>query len=483
MMEWTLRHYRWKFMQKKIYIIGAGPAGLTAAFYLAEKGHEVDVFESDAIVGGLSKTVEHQGYRIDIGGHRFFSPSKEVNLFWKNILSENFLVRRRKSRILYKKKLFQYPLSVSEILFKFNPVTSLSFILSYFKVKLSPDRSKDSFKKWVVNNFGNKLFEAFFKSYTEKVWGRSCEEISSDWAAQRISELNMKTLFLDVFKKLTFSTKEKPKTLIEEFFYPRLGPGMMWEACTERVQALGGRVHLNTRVIGLEFSDNKWSVELSDGTKFSDGDDVISSAPITNLFKFLNPKPKFSFELTDFKYRDFLTIALMFEAKDSLPDNWIYVHEESVKVARIQNYKRWSPEMVPHDGCVCYGLEYFCQEGDDLWNLKDEELFDLAKKEVRSLGIDLPAKIVDYKIIRVPKAYPVYDHDYRSRVSELKEVLKNYPGLHLVGRNGMHRYNNQDHSIKTAMLVSQNILNENKFYDPWLVNQKAEYIERGDFFQ
>ncbi len=479
-------------MAKNIAIIGAGPAGLTAAYLLGKANQQVTVFEKDpTYVGGISRTESYKGYHFDIGGHRFFSKSKEVEDFWTEILGDEMLERPRSSRIYYNNKFFSYPLVAFEALNKLGIIESGLCVLSYLKAKAFPVKNPTNFQDWVVNQFGQRLFNIFFKTYTEKVWGIPCNEISADWAAQRIKGLSLSSAIWNaVFKPKPSANKDQViKTLIDSFRYPKLGPGMMWERCTEKCKAMGVEVFMNTSVKEIAMADGKWTVHTtSDGVNKSDGkaygnfDYVLSSAPMRELIQAVSPKfPTNAFSsAANLGYRDFLTVVLICKDEDAFSDNWIYIHDPSVKVGRIQNFKSWSPYMVPDPNMACYGLEYFCFEGDGLWTSSDQTLINLAKKEIEQIGLTKDSAVVDGYVVRQPKAYPVYDHAYKENVDNVREALKSYPGLYLVGRNGMHKYNNQDHSMMTAMLAAKNIIAGKELYDLWDVNEDAEYHEGGD---
>ncbi len=472
-----------------VVIIGAGPAGLTAAYVLSKRGVPVTVLEADPeYVGGISRTARYKGFHFDVGGHRFFSKAKEVEDFWTEILPDDMLQRPRSSRIYYRGQFFAYPLKAGEALRKLGVLEATRCVLSYFKARLFPIPNPRSFEDWVTNQFGSRLFNIFFKTYTEKVWGMSCKEISADWAAQRIKGLSLKTAILNAFRtKKPAGKGEVIKTLIDSFRYPRKGPGMMWEACAAKVQALGGALHMGRKVIGCQYDAARglWTVthEGAGGEKATiEGRHVISSMPLRQLAHGLSPAlpPDALHAASSLKYRDFLTVVLILKDRQQFTDNWIYIHDPSVQVGRIQNFKSWSPEMVPDPALNCYGLEYFCFEGDGLWSSPDAALIELAKKEVAKVGLAGPEDVVDGCVVRQPKAYPVYDDHYADHVATLrKELEANCPGLHLVGRNGMHKYNNQDHAMMTAMLCAENILAGRPVYDLWSVNQDAEYHEEG----
>jgi protoporphyrinogen oxidase len=474
-----------------VAIIGAGPAGLTAAYLLAQQQVDVTVLESDPVyVGGISRTARYKGFHFDIGGHRFFSKSKEVEDFWTEILPNDMLERPRSSRIFYRGKFFSYPLKATEALIKLGILESTRCVLSYMKARLLPIRNPKSFQDWVTNQFGSRLFNIFFKTYTEKVWGMSCKEISADWAAQRIKGLSLKTAILNALlpKKKPKNRGEVVKTLIDSFRYPRKGPGMMWETCAAKVQELGGVIEMGQKVVGLSYDadDELWTVTHKDSqgkTGTTTARHVISSAPMRLLVQGLTPRvsEQALHAAGSLKYRDFITVMLILKDRQLFDDNWIYIHDPSVKVGRVQNFKSWSPEMVPDPSLCCYGLEYFCFEGDGLWTSSDEGLIHQAKTELEKIGLGKASDVLDGCVVRQPKAYPVYDDDYATHVNTIREELENkFPTLHLVGRNGMHKYNNQDHAMMTAMLCVENILAEKKIYDLWKVNQDAEYHEAGN---
>ncbi len=474
-------------MQKKVAIIGAGPAGLTAAYLLGKANESVVVFEKDPkYVGGISRTETYKGYSFDIGGHRFFSKSKEVEDFWTEILGDEMLERPRSSRIYYNKKFFSYPLVAMEALQKLGIWESGLCVLSYLQAKINPVKNPTNFEDWVVNQFGRRLFNIFFKTYTEKVWGIPCNEISADWAAQRIKGLSLSSAIMNaVFKpkKAKAGGKDKViKTLIDSFRYPKKGPGMMWEVCAEKCKNMGVQIEMNCGIKDVNFNGSTWSVTTTDGRILDGFDNVVSTTPMRELIGFTHPTlPGDALKAAEgLSYRDFITVVLICRDEDAFNDNWIYIHDPNVKVGRIQNFKSWSPYMVPDPEMACYGLEYFCFEGDGMWTSKDEDLIALAKNEIEQIGLTKQSAVVDGYVVRQPKAYPVYDHTYKENVDEIRDALKAYPGLYLVGRNGMHKYNNQDHSMMTAILAAKNIIAGQELFDVWDVNEDAEYHESGD---
>ena len=473
-------------MQKKpIGIIGAGPSGLTAAYLLAKAGKQVTVFEADPkYVGGISRTENYKGNLFDIGGHRFFSKSSEVENFWTEILGNDMLDRPRSSRIYYNKHFFSYPLIAVEALEKLGIIESALCVMSYIRAKIFPVKNPVNFEDWVVNNFGKRLFNIFFKTYTEKVWGVSCKEISADWAAQRIKGLSLSSAIKNaLFKPAKNENKDKLiKTLIDTFRYPKYGPGMMWEVCAEKCKQMGVLLLMNESVSGISLSGEEWSVKTGTGKSFGGFNYILSSAAMGQLVPFIAPAlPAPALEAAkQLKYRDFITVILILKDKNKFNDNWIYIHDPSVKVGRVQNYKSWSPYMVPDASMACYGLEYFCFEGDGLWTGSNESLIELGKKEIEQIGLAMATDITDGYVVRQKKAYPVYDHFYTINVEIIKKALQQYQGLYLMGRNGMHKYNNQDHSMMTAMLAAKNIIAGEELYDLWNVNQDAEYHESGE---
>lgn len=477
--------------QVDVAIIGAGPAGLTAGYLLTKAGLSVAIIEKDQhYVGGISRTVEHEGYRFDIGGHRFFSKSQQVVDLWNEILPDDFIQRPRMSRIYYEGKFYSYPLRAFEALWNLGIVRSTLCMISFAKAKAFPNTAVKSFEDWTVNQFGHKLYSIFFKTYTEKVWGMPCDEMSADWAAQRIKGLSLWSAVVDGLKR-SLGLNKRPndgmqtKTLLETFRYPRLGPGMMWDAARDKILATGKGQVLMGHALKQLASDGQggWRMTASgpDGERVISARHAISSAPMRELAARLHPLPATSLNAKELRYRDFLTVALKIKADDLFPDNWIYIHDSKVKVGRIQNFRSWSPEMVPDDSVACVGLEYFCFEGDGLWSMADQDLIDLAARELAILGLVSAEQVIGGAVVRQEKAYPVYDGDYADHVAAMRAELEAaHPSLHLVGRNGMHRYNNQDHAMMTAMLTAENILAGSRVYDVWCVNEDAEYHEAGD---
>jgi protoporphyrinogen oxidase len=462
----------------RVVIIGAGPGGLTAAYLLAKQRVPVTVLEGDDIVGGISRTVEYKGYRFDIGGHRFFTKIEPVEQLWQEILGDEFISVPRLSRIHYNGRYFDYPLKAANALQGLGIINACRIVLSYMYAHLRPNEVEENFEQWVTNRFGRRLYEIFFKTYTEKVWGIPCTEIRAEWAAQRIQNLSLASAILNATQLNKRSTKIK--TLIDRFQYPRLGPGQMWEVCRDRVREMGGQVLMRHRVEGIETRDGHATavrVRTPVGERRIEGEHFISTMPVRSLVHALEPAPPESIRTaaSGLNYRDFLVVALILDQADLFPDNWIYIHTPGVRVGRIQNFNNWSPAMVPDAGRTCLGMEYFCFEGDGLWTSSDEELIALATRELGELGLADATKVVDGSVVRMPKAYPVYDSAYREHLDNVQAYVDRIPNLHLVGRNGMHKYNNQDHSMLTAMFAVANM--QGAQHDVWAVNTDFEYHE------
>jgi protoporphyrinogen oxidase len=456
-------------------VLGAGPAGLTAGYLLAKQGRPVIVLEAEEQVGGLAKTVVEDGYRFDLGGHRFFTKSHEVNRLWHEVMREEFLLRPRMSRIYWNGKFLDYPLNGTDVIKKLGPIELTRATLSYLRAALFARKgSEQTFEDWVSNRFGRRLFKLFFKSYTEKVWGVPTSEIRAEWAAQRIKGLS----FFSAAKAAFVGNKgNKVKSLIDKFHYPRFGPGQMWETMTEEVEALGGEVRRGTPVRGLRVEDGR-IVEVDAGDERIKPGAVISSLPLRAMVGLLEERA--SSEVLEaargLRYRDFLTVALVLDGEDLFPDNWIYIHEPGVAVGRIQNYRSWSPWMVPDPAKACVGLEYFCFAGDELWTMDDADLVRLASRELEQLGLASADKVERGYAVRVPKAYPMYDVDYAERVETIRGFLEGIVNLQQVGRNGLHRYNNSDHSMLTAIRAVEN-LTRGTDHDIWAVNAESVYHE------
>ena len=468
-------------MSKSI-IIGGGPAGLTAAYELLKRDpfHKVDVFESSNMLGGISRTEEYKGYRFDIGGHRFFTKVSEVEEMWHEVMSEDFITVPRLSRIYYRGRFFSYPLKIFNALTQIGLYESMRIVLSYLKWRVRPSKAEETFEQWVMNRFGGRLYMHFFRAYTEKVWGIPASQIRADWAAQRIKDLSLTKAVWNAMTGAGSST-----SLIEKFKYPRLGPGMMWEKTAEQITARGARVQMESyvsrvihdrgRVMGVEVKTR--DPDGNEDVRIETADTFINSMALRELIACMDPPAPAAVQAAAAKlnYRDFLIVTLILNDGDPFPDNWIYIHAPEVKVGRIQNFRAWSEDMVPDPNTASIGMEYFCQEGDGLWNMDRDALVALATSELVELGLSRRDAIVDGTVIRQPKAYPVYDADYSDALAIVRDWLLTLENFETCGRNGLHRYNNQDHSMLSAMLSARNVLGED--HDIWNVNVERSYHE------
>lgn len=464
---------------RRVVIVGAGPAGLTAAYVLGKAGLKSVVLEKDQAVGGISKTVNYRGFLFDIGGHRFFTKVRSVYDLWRELLGEGLLRRKRLSRIYYRNRFFHYPLRPASTLFNLGVWNSLLISFSFLYARLFPFKDEETFEHWVCNRFGYRLYQTFFRSYTEKIWGIPCHEIRAEWAAQRIRGLNLLSAVKNALMRRR-DGRATVRTLIEEFDYPRLGPGMMWEQAATIARQSGSEVLLESDVVGILWAGDRvegLEVERNGRIELIHGTDFISSMPIKEaIAKFKPPVPDAVLQAANtLQYRDFMTIALIVDRPEIFPDNWLYIHDPNVKLGRIQNFKNWSPYMVPDKEKTCLGLEYFCFEGDSLWSMSDKELLDLGTRELEILGLVKACEVEDGVVVRMPKAYPIYDSTYRQSLTTVRQFLQELTNLQFVGRNGMHQYNNQDHSMLTAMLAVENILGAS--HDLWRVNEEQEYQE------
>ncbi|MHC4631701.1 MAG: FAD-dependent oxidoreductase [Planctomycetota bacterium] len=463
-------------------VIGAGPAGLTAAYELSELGVQSHILEADIVVGGISRTINYLGYRFDIGGHRFFSKVPLINELWQQMLGEQFLLRPRLSRIHYDGHFFDYPLKVTNALLGLGFVEAALVGMSYAKVRFAPTLPEATFEQWVSNRFGRRLHEIFFKTYTEKVWGMPCNEISAEWATQRIKNLSL----MEVLRN-TFGADGRSKdgqvitTLIEQFRYPRFGPGMMWEKFESLLRNRGVETILDKRVDKIWHNNGR--VECIGARSGTEGmiklsaDQFISSMPLRTLIESLEPAPPDDVlrAAAGLRYRDFITVVLIIDREKVFPDNWIYIHTPEIKMARIQNYKNWSPDMVPDSSKTSLGLEYFTSEHEEMWSQPDEKLIELGIKECVQLGFIEPDEVRDGTVVRIKKAYPIYDQTRTENVAILQDYLEGLQNLQTIGRNGQHRYNNMDHSMLTGLFAARNVIGEQQ--DVWAVNVDSEYHE------
>lgn len=463
----------------EVLVIGAGPAGLTAADEILRLGGMPTVLEASHEVGGIARTVRWKEHRIDIGGHRFFTKSAWVSERWKEWLGADFLKVRRLSRIYYRRKFYHYPLRPWNVFRNLGPLECLLAIGSAIRARIRPIHPEASFSDWVTNRFGARLFDTFFKTYTEKVWGIPCSKIRADWAAQRIQGLSLWSSL-----RHAFGRKSQVKSLIETFDYPRLGPGMLWERVANHITAEGGSLYLGTRVLHLDCDGNRIvsaSVEESGREYRINVDQVISTMPVGHLVGTLRPAAPEAVRdaARALKHRDFLIVALIVRQQDLFPDNWIYVHDPKYRVGRIQNFGNWSNALVGEQGCSLIGMEYFCSSGDDLWEQSETELIGLARVELSRMGLAHMGDIAEGHVIRQRNAYPVYDETYAANLATIREYLSQFENLATAGRSGLHRYNNQDHSMLSARAAVHQLMGKPgaSDSDPWDVNIERSYHE------
>jgi protoporphyrinogen oxidase len=459
-------------------ILGGGPAGLTAAYVLTRRTQRGAVFEADGSVGGIAKTVEFNGYRFDLGGHRFFTKLQAVQRLWDEMLGDEFMIRPRLSRIYYREKYFAYPITARDVVGRLGIIESMLCALSYLWSARHRRAEASTFEEWVTSRFGRRLYDVFFRSYTQKVWGIPGSEIRSLWAAQRIKNFSLGKAILS----LLGLRRQHVTTLIEQFHYPPLGPGQMWERFAAHAEEHGIRVHLRQRCVALRHSGGRIDsivVRSNGGTTEHAVDSVLSSIPLSELI--LNLEPAAPEEVQEaarrLRYRDLIVVALMTNETDPFPDNWIYLHDPETRAGRVQNFGAWSQAMV-RPGTSCLGVEYFCFEGDELWDMPDVEMVNLAKRELARIGLIDPEKVFDGVKVLVPKAYPMYDANYEDAVQTIRGYLHSFTNLQTCGRNGLHHYNNQDHSMWTAILATMNLVDGAK-NDVWSVNTEADYLEEG----
>jgi protoporphyrinogen oxidase len=468
--------------EHEVVVIGAGPAGLTAAFQLHKHGVASTILEADDMVGGISRTAQRDGWRFDIGGHRFFTKVKQVDDLWHEILpQEEFLMRPRKSRIFYKGKYLDYPLRAFNALRNVGVLEATGYVFSYAWARVRPPKDQTNYEGWLVARFGWRLYRALFKTYTEKLWGVPVSEMPADWAAQRVKGLSLGNAIVNAV--LPKRNQKDITSLIEEFQYPKYGPGQMWEVCRDKVVEQGSKVVMETSVTKVRHEGGRavsvTAEHKGGGTTEYPCTEVISSMPMSHLLKAMDPPVPAEVQAAcdGLRYRDYMIVALVLpESSIDFDDNWIYIHDPSVRTMRIQNFGSWSPYMVK-EGFNTLGLEYTVWEGDDEWNMADEDLVQRAKEELETLGLAHISEIREGYVVRQPKAYPIYDDHYRANVDVLRGWLaENTPNVHPVGRNGMFRYNNQDHSMFTAMLTVENITTGTT-HDVWEVNVEEEYHE------
>ncbi len=461
----------------KVIILGAGPAGLGAGIELLSKKARIILLEKKNQVGGISKTINYKGNYFDLGGHRFFTKSKEIMNLWQETLGDDFLERKRLSRIYYQNKFFFYPLKPANALFNLGLFTSLEVLFSYFKSKIFPKKDEETFEGWVINRFGEKLFNIFFKTYTEKLWGIPCNKMAAQWVAQRIKGLSL----FSAIKNAFFPDRSgKIKTLIDKFHYPKYGPGMMYQKMAENIKSQGGGILLNHNIQKIIHQDNKIvavKTQSKDKILQQKGEYFISTIPLPLLVEKLKPSPppKILEAAQNLSFRSFLVVNVILNIKDLFPDNWLYIHSPEVKLGRIQNYKNWSEDMIKNKEFTSLGLEYFCTEGDEFWNKKDQDIISLALMELEKIKMAKASHFVEGFVVRVPNAYPIYYLGYEEHLQMIKDYLSQFKNLQTVGRGGMFRYNNMDHSILSGIYAARNILGAN--YNTWEINVEKEYLE------
>jgi protoporphyrinogen oxidase len=461
-------------------ILGGGPAGLTAAYLLGRNGAAGVVFEADGAVGGIAKTVVYDGYRFDLGGHRFFTKLPQVQRLWEDVLGDELLLRPRLSRIYYDGKFFAYPLQAKDVIARLGVAEAVLCTLSYFRSRLAGRRRpQETFEDWVEARFGRRLYDAFFGPYTEKVWGVPGSQIRAEWAAQRIQNFSFVKAVLSIL-----GVRSQPvTTLAEEFHYPRLGPGQMWEEFQRLAESGGIPVRLRHRVEAVRHQAGHVTeivVSCEGRAEIVTVDAVLSSIPLSDLVLSLDPAPpaEVAVAARRLRYRELCLVALVIADDEPFPDNWIYLHDPGTRAGRVQNFGAWSSDMVK-PGTTCLGVEYFCFEGDEIWELPDADAVELATDELTRIGLIDRSKVIDGVKVRVPRAYPMYDGDYHDAVLILKGYLAGFDNLKTFGRNGLHRYNNQDHSMWTAVLATDNLLT-GADHDVWSVNVEESYLEEGE---
>ena len=460
---------------KKIAIIGAGPAGLTAAYQLCKSGYYVEVFEAGNAVGGMSKTLDMWGQLVDLGPHRFFSNDPRVNNFWLDMIGDEYSNVNRLTRILYKNKFYYYPLKAFDALKNLGLIETFFCISSYMKSLINKKKKINNFEDWVTNAFGERLFNIFFKSYSEKLWGISCKQIDSDFAAQRIKKLSL----LEAIKSAILRNKNNVhKTLVDEFRYPNLGTGYLYEKIASKINTLKGKICLNTRITKINISldlNQKITLEFNNKTTGT-FDHIISSMPINLLVKGMNAPNNIQNYSNVLKFRNTILVYLKIDSKRSFPDQWIYVHSANLKTGRITNFRNWVPNINRGYEETILCLEYWCYENDSIWSWDDEKLVSLATDEIYKTKLISKNSVLDGKVVRVPRCYPVYSLGYKENLIPIQQYLSKFKNLTAIGRYGSFKYNNQDHSILMGLLAAENITDD-KNHDLWQINTDYEYQE------
>jgi protoporphyrinogen oxidase len=458
-------------MVKKVAVIGAGPAGITAAYELAKAGVYVEVFEAAPQVGGLAKTIDLWGQKVDLGPHRFFSNDSRINKVWLEVAGKDYRMVDRLTRIYYKKKFYFYPIKAGDALKKLGIFTSAACFFSFMWQKVRPTKQDGTFENWVVSRFGRKLFSIFFKTYSEKLWGISCKELDADFAAQRIKKLS---LWEALKNALGGGKKNKHKTLVDQFAFPTGGTGMIYERMKDYVLEKGNKVHLSTPVKRVLSKDGKvTSIELENGT-VTEFDHVVSSMPFTLMVTRLPETPQHILDLTkQLKFRNTILVYLHVQGKDLFPDNWLYVHSTDLKMGRITNFRNWVPEILNGKDSTIVVLEYWCNDEDAEWNDSPEKWIELGKVELNKTGLIKGAPITEGYVHKIPRCYPVYSRGYKEKLKPVEDYLTTVKGLSVIGRYGAFKYNNQDHSILMGLLAAEN-LTKNANHNLWEINTDYE---------
>ncbi len=454
----------------KIAVIGAGPAGMTAAYQLSKKGHTVDVFEASNAVGGMSKTLSMWGQKVDIGPHRFFSNDTRINELWLEVVGNDYEMVDRLTRIYYNKRFFHYPIKAFDALKNLGVFNAMSCVVSYGVEKLSPAKDKTTFEGWVTNRFGKKLYNVFFKTYTEKLWGIPCNVLDADFAAQRIKKFSLG----EAMKTAVFGNKGNHKTLVDQFAYPHGGTGMVYERMAAFVKNHEGNIFLNKPIKRVLTKDKRaYAIELEDGI-IQEYDYIVSSMPLSLLVSRLPEVPeKVKTAANALKFRNTIIVYLNVNAKNLFPDNWLYIHSADLMMGRLTNFRNWSPHLYGEQQSTICALEYWCYDEDDFWSWDDSKLIELGKEELRKTGLIGNAEITDGNVCKIHRCYPVYSKGYKETLSSVVDYLKEIEKLQVIGRYGAFKYNNQDHSILMGKLAAENIA-ESKNHNLWDINTDYE---------
>jgi protoporphyrinogen oxidase len=455
----------------RVAVIGAGPAGLSAAYSLQEKGFEVQLFESSGEVGGMARSVWMWDQIVDIGPHRFFSSDPRVNRFWLSALDSEYVMVKRLTRIYYNKRFFSYPIQAMNALQGLGVFEAAKCVISYLAVKVRPKTDESKFDNWVINRFGSRLFEIFFKSYTEKLWGIRCSELDADFAAQRIKKLSM---YEAIKSTLLSANKSKHRTLVDEFAYPKFGAGYVYTKLATKFHAKGGKLVVNSRITNIQLSHE--GVALTANGEISSFDHLISSMPITNLIRMIGAPESVLAASEQLRFRNTILVYLKVSGSNPFPDQWIYVHAEELLTGRITNFSNWTSTIKKdqEDHIIC--LEYWCYDESSIWIEKDDYLVSLGTEELYKTGLVRPGAISEGKVIRVPKCYPVYSTGYKDLLQPVQDFLNTLPRVTPIGRYGSFKYNNQDHSILMGLLAAENLADGTN-YDLWGINTDYEYQE------